>query len=176
MTRYIWIYGCIAGVILGAGVLLAMAANGHGGTSGMIAGYVSMIVALSLVFVGTKRYRDRELGGVIRFATALGIGAGIAGVASLFYVLGWEIYMYATNYTFMDDYAQSMIEAERAKGSAAATIAKLSAEMAAFSKQYANPLFRMMMTFAEIAPVAIIVPLVSAGLLRNPKLFPAKAG
>ena len=40
-----------------------------------------MIVALSVIFLGVKRYRDQELGGVIRFGTAFMLGLGIAAVA-----------------------------------------------------------------------------------------------
>jgi hypothetical protein len=33
----------------------------------------------------------------------------------------------------------------------------------------------MLMIFAEIAPVGLLVALVSAALLRNPKLLPARS-
>ena len=38
---------------------------------------------------------------------------------------------------------------------------------------YANPLFRIPMTFMEIFPVGFLVALVSALLLRNPKILRA---
>ncbi|MEI9926854.1 MAG: DUF4199 domain-containing protein [Sphingomonas sp.] len=38
-----------------------------------------MLVALTFIFVGVKRYRDVENGGVIRFLPALGMGLAIAG-------------------------------------------------------------------------------------------------
>jgi hypothetical protein len=40
---------------------------------------------------------------------------------------------------------------------------------------YNNPLFRMPMVFAEIFPVGLLIALVSAALLRNPRLLPATA-
>ena len=40
---------------------------------------------------------------------------------------------------------------------------------------YANPLFRIPMMFIEIFPVGLLVALVSAALLRNPRLLPASA-
>ena len=49
------------------------------------------------------------------------------------------------------------------------------AEMAAMKTNYANPLYRMPMTFIEIFPVGALVALVSAALVRNPKFLPAKA-
>jgi hypothetical protein len=38
---------------------------------------------------------------------------------------------------------------------------------------YANPLLRIPMTFLEIFPVGLLVAVVSAALLRNPRLLPA---
>jgi hypothetical protein len=83
--------------------------------------------------------------------------------------------MYQTNYTFMDVYVGKSVEAMKAAGKPAAEVAKFEAEMAAFKVQYANPLFRMAITFTEIAPVGLIVALVSAALLRNSRFMPAKA-
>jgi hypothetical protein len=128
------------------------------------------------VLVGTKRHRDEYLGGIIRFWPAFGVGLAIALVASLFYVLTWEVYMATTDYRFMDNYVASTLKAMKADGKSAAEIAKVTADMAAFAKDYANPLYRMLITLSEIAPVGILVALVSAALLRNPRFMPAKAG
>ncbi len=40
------------------------------------------------------------------------------------------------------------------------------------AESYRNPLFRIPMTFIEIFPVGLLVALISAALLRNPKLLP----
>jgi hypothetical protein len=39
---------------------------------------------------------------------------------------------------------------------------------------YANPLFRLPMTFVEIFPVGLIIALISAAILRNPRVLPAR--
>jgi hypothetical protein len=39
--------------------------------------------------------------------------------------------------------------------------------------EYANPLYRLPMTFLEIFPVGFIVALVSAALIRSSKFLPA---
>jgi hypothetical protein len=175
MNRIIAVYGCIAGVILVIGFegSIATGLMGHG-TGSLIFGYLTMLVGLSMVFVGVKKYRDEALGGVIRFGTALALGYGIAAVASLFYVLGWEAYLFFTDYSFMPDFAASMVEAQRTAGASAAEIAATEAEMAGYVEMYANPLTRMAMTLVEIAPVAVVVPLVCAALLRNPRFLPAQ--
>jgi hypothetical protein len=174
MGRIIAVYGAIGGIIVAIGMLAGITFVSDHGSLGMVVGYLTMLVALSMVFVGVKRYRDTALGGVIRFLPALWIGLGIALVASLFYVVAWEIYMYATNYTFLDEYVASAIRGMQAAGKPAADIAKFSTEMGALKVQYANPLFRMVMTLAEIAPVGLVVSLLSAAVLRNSRAFPAK--
>jgi hypothetical protein len=41
-------------------------------------------------------------------------------------------------------------------------------------RQYASPLFRLPMTFLEIFPVGLLITLVSAALLKNPRFLPAR--
>jgi Protein of unknown function (DUF4199) len=174
MTRIIFTYGIIGGLIVAAGMLLGMFAVPDGGMAGMAVGYLAMLVALSMVFMGVRSYRDTIGGGVIRFWPALGLGLAIALIASLFYVAMWEVYMWQTDYRFMDVYVAGAVADMREQGKSAAQIAAFSAEMEAFKAQYAQPLFRMMITLSEIAPVGVIVSLVSAAVLRNSRLFPAR--
>ena len=54
-------------------------------------GYLVMLVALSFIFVGVKRYRDVERGGVIKFGAALAMGLAIAAAAGVAYVAVWEV-------------------------------------------------------------------------------------
>lgn len=173
MGRIIAVYGAIAGVIVILGMFISITVVADHGTMGMVAGYLSMLVALLFVFVGVKRYRDVNLGGVIGFWKAFGIGMGIGLVASLFYILGWELYMWRTGGTFMTDYIATSIADMRAAGKSAAEITKFSAEMGAMAEQYKNPLFRMALTLTEILPVALLVSLVSAALLRRSSFLPA---
>jgi hypothetical protein len=171
MSRIIFFYGGIGGVIVALGTYLGMImVPDGGGSTGMIVGYLTMLVAMSMVYVGVKQYRDSVQGGLIRFSTAFWVGLGIATVASLFYVAAWELYMFQTNYTFFGEYVKGSIASMKAAGKSAAEIAKFSAEMRAFEVKYANPLFRVAITLTEIAPVGLLVSLVSAALLRNSKV------
>lgn len=175
MTRIIFTYGIIGGLIVTVGMLLGMfAVPDGGGMVGMAVGYLSMLVALSTVFMGVRSYRDTVGGGVIRFWPAFGLGLAIALIASLFYVATWEVYMWQTDYRFMDVYVAGTIADMQAQGRPAAEIAAFSTEMEAFKRQYAQPLFRMMVTLSEIAPVGVIVALVSAAVLRNSRMFPSR--
>lgn len=176
MGRIVTVYGVIAGIIVIIGWNVTMRVVPDHGSAGMILGYLSMLVGLSFVFVGVKRYRDTILGGVIRFWPAFGVGLAIALIGSAFYILSWEVYMYQTNYTFMDEYVRGTIETMQASGKPAAEIAAFSKEMEGFKVQYQNPLFRMAMTFMEIGPVALLMPLISAALLRKSSFMPAREG
>jgi hypothetical protein len=176
MFRNILKYGVIAGLVVG-GVNLAMFVSLAGQPHiehGMLIGYTTMLVALSAIFFGIKRQRDQELGGVIRFWPAFGMGLAISLLAGVFYVSAWELSQAITGGDFATTYGTYLIDQARAKGESAAAIAKISAEMAQFKIQYANPWFRLPMVFAEIFPVGVLVSLVSAGLLRNPRFLSAR--
>ena len=166
--RYALIYGAIAGAIA-IGLISAMIGTGLTGhdDTAMWVSYLIMLVALSLIFVGVKRYRDVECGGVIRFGRAFLLGLGMAAVAGLIYAAGWEIFQAVSGYDFMAEYSASLLERMRAEGATAAAIEAKAAEMRGFAESYRNPLFRVPMVFVEIFPVGLLVALVSAGLLRN---------
>jgi hypothetical protein len=176
MLRKIIFYGLIAGVVVGA-ALFATTVITQGQPPpdyGMALGYLTMLIALSAVFVGIKRHRDGERGGVIGFWPAFGMGLAISLVASLLYVLSWELALAVTRVDFAETFANAMLERQRAKGLSAEALAGYAADMETFKVRYANPLFRMPMTFAEIFPVGLLVSLVSAGLLRNPRFLPQR--
>ncbi|MBO6689183.1 MAG: DUF4199 domain-containing protein [Alphaproteobacteria bacterium] len=173
MFRIMLVYGAIAGVVIIGVMLAGMAMNGGAGS--MVQGYLTMLVVLSLIFVGIKRHRDKDLGGVIKFLPALGLGVGIAAVAGVFYVLSWEASLQLTDFAWMEDYEQRAIAGYEAKGLTGEELAEKVAAMEAMMANYTNPLFRLPITFLEIFPVGLVVALVSAALLRNPKVLPAKA-
>ncbi|MDP2260514.1 MAG: DUF4199 domain-containing protein [Caulobacter sp.] len=175
MFRTILTFGVMAGliVIVPMGLMMTFGEFGHASHS-MITGYAVMLLAFSLVFIGVKRHRDRTLGGVIRFLPALAAGLGISLLASVVYVLGWEITLALTDYAFMTDYAAAVIEAARARGASAGEMAKITTEMDAMKVMYSNPLMRLPMTFVEIFPVGLLVSIVSAALLRNSRFLPLK--
>lgn len=175
MLKAALIYGAISGTIIITTMIVGMSfADDNGYSGGQIFGYAIMLVALTLVFIGVKRYRDQELGGVIKFGPAFGLGLAIATVASFFYITGWEIHLAMTDYAFMDEYSKGLIAAKEKAGVTGAELQAYIAEVNKTMKQYGNPLFRLPMTFLEIFPVGLVVALASAGLLRNPKFLPAR--
>ena len=101
-------YGLIGGVIVAAPMLYQMLVVGHMAES-LLLGYAVMIVSLTTVFLGVKHYRDKKLGGVIRFLPALGVGLGISVVACLMYVIAWEISLANCGCDFMKSFTDGMI-------------------------------------------------------------------
>lgn len=178
MLNLILRYGLIAGLIVGIPMMvLAVALNGHPPLAwGMVIGYTTMLVAFSMVFIAIKRHRDNDLGGVIRFWPAFALGLGISFVASVIYVAAWEAVMALTHMDFASSYAATLIEEQKAKGASADALAKLTAEMETFKVQYANPLFRLPMTFTEIFPIGLLVSLITAELLRNRRFLAVRRG
>jgi hypothetical protein len=175
MFRKILVYGTVAGLIVGIPLsVLVVTQKGHDEPNGLLIGYATMLVALSTVFIAVKRYRDVDLGGVIGFWPALGMGLGISVVAGIFYVAAWETAVAVTHLDFAGSYAATLIAQKKASGVTGAALAKFVAEMEQFKVQYANPLYRLPMTFAEIFPVGVLVSLVSAGLLRNSRFLPGR--
>jgi hypothetical protein len=173
--KYALVYGLLSGLVVSGVIVTGLAIGGHdSGIFGTIwFGYLVMLVALTFIFVGVKRYRDVERGGTIRFLPAFVLGLGIAAVAGIAYVCVWELYEASTGYRFMDEYIAAMIRDRQAEGASAAEIARQLSEMDDMRTSYANPLLRIPMVFLEIFPVGLIVALISAALLRNPRLLPA---
>lgn len=176
MLKTIVTYGIIAGLIVGVPltVLTLSMSGGQMMKWGMLVGYATMLLAFVTIFVAIKRRRDEVCGGVIGFWPALGLGLGIAFVASLVYVAAWELGQALSGADFATAYSNAMIARQRAAGMSGEALAKFTAEMAQFRTSYANPLYRLPMTFAEIFPVGVLVSLVAAALLRNSRVLPAR--
>ncbi len=177
MKRIILGYGIISGLVVIITTLIGISFSSGDSSFEYSAwlGYLVMLVALSLIFIGVKRFRDQDQGGVIAFGKALQVGLGIAAVAGVMYVAVWEIYLVVTDYAFINHYTQSIIDARRAAGATDAEMSALLSEMEQMKAQYGNPLFRLPMTFIEIFPVGLIIAVIAAGALKKSELLPARS-
>lgn len=174
MSRTILGYGLLSGAVIILGIIITIVIGGGAPHSSVWLGYLIMLVGLSSILLAIKQHRDKVLGGVIKFWPAFLIGLGVAVVASLAYVLIWEVYLALTHYSFMEQYVAASLAQKKAAGLDGAEYAKLAADLEAMKRSYANPLYRLPMTFSEIFPVGLIVALVCAALLRNPRFLPAR--
>ena len=172
--RYVLTYGGIAGAIVVGIICATIAAGVPSHQSSVLLGYLVMLLGLSLIFVGVKRYRDVERGGVIGFGRAFLLGVGMAAVAGVVYAFGWELYLANSGTDFMAGYSRSVLAHMKAAGASPAAIADKAAELRKLTELYSKPLIRMPMTFVEVFPVGFLVALVSAALLRNPRLLPLR--
>jgi hypothetical protein len=90
-----------------------------------------------------------ECGGVISFGRAFLLGVGIGLVASIIYVLAFELYVATVGAALVDQIEKVM-------------------------PGYRNPLYRMSISFLEILPPVLVVSGVSAAILRDPRVLPAR--
>ena len=169
MKKVVLVYGIIAGLIVTGMMAFStgyFCAKGDF-EGGMIYGYSAMIIAFSMIFVGVKTFRDKYNGGTINFGKAFKIGFFISLIASTIYVIGWLINYYCFMPDFMDKYAAVMIAKAKASGISADELAKKTADMTQMKEWYKNPVFVILMTYVEILPVALVVTLISALILKR---------
>lgn len=170
MKNIVMKFGLIAGAIVSTlmAISLTLCLSGRMNFDhAEVVGYTSMILAFLLVFFGIRSYRDNVSGGTISFGKAFKIGILITVVASVFYVVAWEIVYFNFIPDFVDKYAAHVLDKLRAAGATEATLAAEAKKMARFKELYANPLINAAMTFMEPFPVGLIVTLVSAAILRR---------
>jgi hypothetical protein len=169
MKRHVWTFGTIAGLIVSAimGIAMIIMKDNHGSSGSMVFGYASMIIAFIFIYVGIRNYRDKKQAGVISFGKAFKLGVLISLVASTYYVVMWALEFNLVMPDFMDRYSEIMIKEAQKNGADAATIQKTAAEMDHFKELYKNPLWFVLMTYAEIFPVGLLVSAISALILRR---------
>ena len=172
MQRIILTYGAIAGFAVIITMVIGLTVLGSQQFTEWL-GFLVMIVGLSLIFFGIKAFRDVEQGGVITFGKAVLVGTGIAAVAGVAYVAVWEVYLAMTDYAFINQYTEAIIEERRAAGASDAQMTEVIASMDRMKEQYANPLTRLPWTFIEIFPVGLLISLISAAVLRKSEVLPA---
>lgn len=168
MKKIVLTYGLISGAIL-AGTLLATMPfhDAIGNDAGLLLGYTSMVLAFLLIFFGVRSYRDNVAGGRIGFLKALGVGALIGVLASACYVATWEIMYFGGKSDYIEKYQVRELEKARRSGESEAQIAAKAAEMKKFAEMYRNPVFNSALTFMEPLPVALVMALVTAGIVSR---------
>ncbi len=179
MRKIVLVYGSIAGILMDLLFLLSFWMMENGMLSfdnSELFGYTTMIIVLSLVFMGVKSFRDNHLNGVMTFGTGAKTGILIAAIAALFYAGGWEVYYNVVpnvRETFMARYEEMNVKKMRHDGATEEKIAEKRAELQKMAEMYKNPFIRFGITLAEIFPLGLVVALISAGILRKKSVLPA---
>jgi len=177
MKRLVWIFGLILGTIL-AGNMVYMVNRVYNNPDMMtndVLGYAAMVVVFSLTFFGIRNYRNRHLGGVISLGRAFKIGALITLVGSTMYVVVWLFSYYLFVPDFMDQYTACVIRHATHDGATAAELTAKTEEMNQFREMYKNPLFVILLTYAEVLPIGLVVAFVSALILKRKTPRPTPA-
>lgn len=168
MKKTVLTFGLISGAILSTMMLATLPfLDKIGFDRGEIIGYTSMVVAFLLVFFGVRSYRDTVAGGTVGFGRAFAVAALISVVASLCYVATWEVIYWKLAPDFGTKYQAHLLDKARKNGESEEAIARKKAELDRFLKLYQNPAINVAITFLEPLPVALVVSLVSAGVLSR---------
>jgi hypothetical protein len=178
MKKVVLIFGSISGIIAATLLMISVPYMLSGELKGSMGwGFTSQIIALIPLFFGIKAYRDKYKGGNIKFINGFGVGMLIVLIASIIYAIGWEISLMLNDITgeeFMAFMAECEADSMAKDGASSAEIARMKAETIALGQTtYSNPVFRFMMTMAEMLPVGIIISLVSALVLKKKEILPA---
>ena len=103
MKRVVLTFGLISGAILSMMMVATMPfMDKIGFDRALIVGYTTMVLAFLLVFFGIRSYRETIGDGRISFLRALGVGLLITTIASICYVISWEI----LSHTLLPDFAE----------------------------------------------------------------------
>ena len=171
MKKSILVFGLVSGVILGVFVFSINFLSNvfHGHIENEIVGYSAMIIAFSLVFVGTKNFRDKYNQGTVGFGKAFLVGLGISLIGSTIYVGAWLIQYYCFMPDFMDKYSAAMIQKAQHSGLSAEALQKRLDSINSMSRMYKNPIMVVLFTYIEVLPVGIVISLITALILRRRK-------
>ncbi len=169
MKKNVVVFGTIAGLIVSTLMFISMLVyNRHHEFKGaMIVGYASMLIAFSFIFVGIKNFRDKYNNGSITFGKGFLIGLLISFIASTFYVVTWLFELKFFIPDFMESYSMSMMNELKESGGSQLEIDQTMAEVAGYQEMYKNPVYLVLLTYAEIFPVGLLVSLISATILRR---------
>ena len=108
-------------------------------------------------------------GGTLGFGRAFAVAVLISVVASLCYVATWELIYWKLTPDFGAKYQAHLLDKARKNGESEEAIVRKKAELDGFLKLYQNPAINVAITFLEPLPVALVVSLVSAGVLSRRK-------
>ena len=170
MKKTVLTFGLISGAVLSAMMLATLPfIDTIGFDRGLVVGYTTMVLAFLLIYFGVRSYRDNVAGGSVGFGRALVVGALIGLVASLCYVATWEVIFFKLDTGFTEKYQAQVMREARADGATAAELTAKQAELDRFAVMYSNPAINAAFTLMEPLPVALIISLVSAGVLSRRK-------
>ncbi len=164
MKKIVLVFGIIIGLVFCAniGFMVYWMYHNPDLKGSELVGYAVMVVVFSLIYIGVRNYRNKQLDGFISFGKAFKTGALIALLGSAIYVAAWLFSYYLFVPDFMDVYSDYVL-----KNCTPEDLPAKTKEMADFKELYKNPLFVILITFSEVLPIGLVVALVSALILKR---------
>lgn len=170
MKKTVWTYGLICGALSSALLAATIPFQGENGFDhSLVVGYATIVLSFVLIYFGVRSYRDNVGKGRVGFGRALAVGTLIGVIASVCYVATWQVVYFNFMPDFLTEYNARELEKARAEGASEATLAQKKMELDNFEKMYQNPAINFAYTILEPLPVALIIALVSAGVLSRRK-------
>jgi hypothetical protein len=168
MKKTVITCGLIAGAIGSAfmGIGIRFFEKNQTGASQVI-GYTSLLLSVSLIFVGIKLFRDKHNGGVVSFGKAFLTGLYISLIASTIYVVVWALEYNFIFPDFLDSYSAVTIAKTKASGASPEEMAEQLEQLAAYRDLYKNPVFFTLITYAQYLPGGLIGSLIAAWILKK---------
>jgi hypothetical protein len=169
MKKNVLIFGLISGTIITT-MMLYMAALCNANPefkSNDFLGYTFLVGAFAFIFVGVRNYRNNYLGGTISFGKAFKTGFYISVIASTMYVLVWLVDYYVFIPGYLDQYIAHVLYKAKLNGATPIELAETAKQMADFKELYKNPVFVILITYAEVLPIALLISLISAFILKR---------
>lgn len=169
MRKNILIFGSLAGLIITSNMVYwsTVCTTNPEFESNDTLGYAGMIIAFSFIFFGIKNYRDKQNEGIITFGQAFKMGFLMALVASTMYVGVWLIHYNFFVPEFIDSYSQHVLYEAKLKGLTEGELEQKALEMAQLKEMYKNPLFIILISYGEVLPIATVIALISAVILKR---------
>lgn len=135
---------------------------------GEVIGYATMVIAMSMIFIGIKRYRDNELNGYISFSHAFGMGVYIAVIGSFIYGIFEGIFYETSN--FKEIYTEFYVDKIKNSGQTQEIIQEQLQEMQQQMAMWDSPYLMGLLMFVTVFLIGLVIALISAAILkRNPE-------
>lgn len=169
MKKNVLVYGLISGICIAAFMVASIAYCYHKNSfeGSMVLGYSAMLLSFSFIFVGVKNYRDKLNGGVITFGKAFLMSVYMALIASTFYVIGWMVAYYNFFPDFIDKLAAYQLDPAQTSKMSPEQAAAIQGQVEMFREWYSTPFGVASATYMEIMPVALVVAIFTALLLKR---------
>ena len=170
MKKTVLTFGLLSGVLSASLMFVNMQfLDRIGFDRGVVVGYTVIVISFLFVYFGIRSYRDNVLGGRITFGKGFQAGILITLISCAFYVVSWLFVYYNFMPDFGDKYAAYLVADVQAKGGSQAEIDDMIKQGEQAKEMLKNPVTNAAVTFTEPFPVGLLITLISAAVLKQPK-------